>query len=79
MDADTISCDATRNERDLIRDFKKPLSIIIGATDFLIKYHKEIPDDKRLNFLNEINSSAMKLKQLINEIEGSFNKLCLTE
>ncbi|NMC07154.1 MAG: PAS domain S-box protein [Candidatus Lokiarchaeota archaeon] len=46
-------------------ELKTPLSIIIGATDFLTKYYGDIPDPKRVEFLNSIRKGSTRLKQLI--------------
>ncbi|MBN2151172.1 MAG: PAS domain S-box protein, partial [Candidatus Lokiarchaeota archaeon] len=46
-------------------ELKTPLSIIINATDFLSRYYSDVPDAKRLDFLNSIRKGSTRLKQLI--------------
>ncbi len=46
-------------------ELKTPLSIIIGATDFLSRYYSDIPDTKRIEFLSSIRKGSTRLKQLI--------------
>ncbi|MEX2680785.1 MAG: PAS domain S-box protein [Candidatus Sigynarchaeota archaeon] len=46
-------------------ELKTPLSIIIGATDFLSRYYSDIPDAKRIEFLGSIRKGSTRLKQLI--------------
>jgi len=49
-------------------ELKTPLSIIIGAADFLSKYYSEIPEQKRMEFLNSIRKGSIRLKQLIENL-----------
>jgi len=49
-------------------ELKTPLSIIIGASDFLTKYYNDVPEPKRLDFLNSIHKGSVRLKQLIDNL-----------
>ncbi|HME55750.1 MAG TPA: ATP-binding protein [Candidatus Lokiarchaeia archaeon] len=53
-------------------ELKTPLSSMIGASEFLISYYKDLKDDEILNFIEMIHRGSMRLKTMINDLLAAY-------
>lgn len=49
-------------------ELKTPLSSMIGASEFLISYYKDLKDEEVLDFIEMIHRGSMRLKTMINDL-----------
>jgi PAS domain S-box-containing protein len=49
-------------------EFRTPLTVILGNTESIIKYYQKLPEEKRLENLHKVLKSALRLKEMIEDI-----------
>jgi len=49
-------------------EFRTPLTVILGNTEFIIKYYQKLSEDKRLDNLHKVLKSALRLKEMIEDV-----------
>ncbi len=49
-------------------EFRTPLTVILGAAQILSAYHDHLPEERRSQYLTNIEDSVMRLRQLIDDL-----------
>jgi signal transduction histidine kinase len=49
-------------------EFRTPLTVILGNTEFIIKYYQKLSEEKRFDNLNKVLKSALRLKDMIEDV-----------
>lgn len=49
-------------------EFRTPLTVILGNTEFIIKYYQKLSEEKRFENLNKVLKSALRLKDMIEDV-----------
>jgi PAS domain S-box-containing protein len=49
-------------------EFRTPLTVILGSTEFIIQYYQKLSEEKRIDNLNKILKSALRLKRIIEDV-----------
>ncbi|MEB3120495.1 MAG: PAS domain S-box protein [Snowella sp.] len=49
-------------------EFRTPLTVILGNTEFIIKYYQKLSEEKRFDNLNKVLKSALRLKEMIEDV-----------
>jgi PAS domain S-box-containing protein len=49
-------------------EFRTPLTVILGNTEFMIKYYQKLSEEKRLENLQKVLKSGLRLKDMIEDV-----------
>jgi len=49
-------------------EFRTPLTVILGNTEFIIKYYQKLSEEKRFDNLHKVLKSALRLKDMIEDV-----------
>lgn len=49
-------------------EFRTPLTVILGNTELIIKHYQKLSEEKRIDNLNKVLKSALRLKRMIEDV-----------
>jgi signal transduction histidine kinase len=49
-------------------EFRTPLTVILGNAEFIVQYYQKLSEEKRIDKLNKILKSALRLKRIIEDV-----------